>query len=205
MSNPLRISFVTEGPTDYVVLRAVVRALLGGADFEPVALQPELAESLRTKSASGWGGVYFWCLLLVSTNRGPNRRSGVLESAFRVRRCFDRHPGRCRHRPTKLCRLRNQGCSEGRPALRASLSAPGRHDGSAAKRDTWVAKRNGNAAPSRALHAVQEYRNLGSGRVVSGERASGKTEHRMPLGSRRAVAEIRPHQRDSETHRRLSS
>jgi len=71
MSNPLRISFVTEGPTDYVVLRAAVRALLGGADFEPVALQPELDESLRTKSASGWGGVYFWCRQTVAQTGGP--------------------------------------------------------------------------------------------------------------------------------------
>ena len=71
MSNPLRVSFVAEGPTDYVVLRAAVRALLGGADFEPVPLKPELDESLRTKSASGWGGVYFWCRQTVEQTGGP--------------------------------------------------------------------------------------------------------------------------------------
>lgn len=71
MSNPIRVSFVAEGPTDYVVLRAAVRALLGGADFEPVPLKPELDESLRTKSASGWGGVYFWCRQTVEQTGGP--------------------------------------------------------------------------------------------------------------------------------------
>jgi len=71
MSKLLRVSFVVEGPTDYVVLRAVVRALLGGADFEPVPLKPELDESLRTKSASGWGGVYFWCRQMVEQAGGP--------------------------------------------------------------------------------------------------------------------------------------
>lgn len=71
MSNPIRVAFVAEGPTDYVVLRAAVRALLGGRDFEPVPLKPELDESLRTKSASGWGGVYFWCRQTVEQAGGP--------------------------------------------------------------------------------------------------------------------------------------
>src|SRR5437868_1648363 len=71
MSDPLRVAFVAEGPTDYVVLKAAVRALLNGKDFEPVSLKPELDESLRTERASGWGGVYFWCRQVVEQAGGP--------------------------------------------------------------------------------------------------------------------------------------
>lgn len=71
MSEPPRISFVAEGPTDLVLLQAAVRALLGGRDFEPILLKPEVDESLRAKSASGWGGVYFWCRQIVEQASGP--------------------------------------------------------------------------------------------------------------------------------------
>src|ERR1700690_4249921 len=60
MSNPVRVAFVMEGPTDYVVLRAAVRALLAGRDFEPTSIWPELDENLRPKTEGGWGGVYKW-------------------------------------------------------------------------------------------------------------------------------------------------
>lgn len=80
MSKPLRVAFVAEGPTDYVVLRAVVRALLGGRDFEPVPLKPELDETLRTKSASGWGGVYFWCRQTVEQSGGPTSSNPLFAS-----------------------------------------------------------------------------------------------------------------------------
>jgi hypothetical protein len=61
MSNPVRVAFVMEGPTDYVVLRAAVRALLAGRDFEPTIIRPELDENLRPETEGGWGGVYKWC------------------------------------------------------------------------------------------------------------------------------------------------
>lgn len=80
MSKPLRVAFVAEGPTDYVVLRAVVRALLGGRDFEPVPLKPELDETLRTTSASGWGGVYFWCRQTVEQSGGPTSSNPLFAS-----------------------------------------------------------------------------------------------------------------------------
>jgi hypothetical protein len=38
MSNPLRIGFVVEGPTDFVVLESVVAKLLDGREYEPVAV-----------------------------------------------------------------------------------------------------------------------------------------------------------------------
>lgn len=80
MSKPLRVAFVAEGPTDYVVLRAAVRALLGGRDFEPESLKPELDETLRTTSASGWGGVYFWCRQTVEQSGGPTSSNPLFAS-----------------------------------------------------------------------------------------------------------------------------
>ena len=42
MSKPVKVAFVMEGSTDYVVLRAAVRALLNGRDFEPTSVWPIL-------------------------------------------------------------------------------------------------------------------------------------------------------------------
>jgi len=75
MSSLPRIAFVAEGPTDLILLQAAVRALLGGKDFEPVYLAPTVDESLRAKSASGWGGVYFWCRQIVEQAAGPARNN----------------------------------------------------------------------------------------------------------------------------------
>lgn len=75
MSDPLRVAFVTEGPTDLVLLTSAVRALLGGRDFEQVVLQPLMDEALRARNASGWGGVYFWCRQIVEQAAGPSRNN----------------------------------------------------------------------------------------------------------------------------------
>ena len=53
MSKPVRVAFVMEGPTDYVVLRAAVRALLDGRDFEPTNIWPELDKNLRPMTEGG--------------------------------------------------------------------------------------------------------------------------------------------------------
>ncbi|MCY4054291.1 MAG: hypothetical protein OXF67_00170 [Cyanobacteria bacterium MAG CAR4_bin_6] len=64
MSEPLRIAVVVEGPTDSIVLEAIVRSLLAGAEFEFDTLQP--AEDSAVFGANfrlhgpGWGGVYRW-------------------------------------------------------------------------------------------------------------------------------------------------
>jgi hypothetical protein len=71
MSNPVRIAFVMEGPTDYIALRAAVRVLLGGRDFEPTVLWPELDDNLSAQTGGGWGGVYKWCRQLVGQMEGP--------------------------------------------------------------------------------------------------------------------------------------
>ncbi len=79
MSKPVRVAFVMEGPTDYVVLRAAVRALLDGRDFEPTVIWPELDESFAAQTAGGWGGVYRWCRQAVEQVGGPARSNPVFE------------------------------------------------------------------------------------------------------------------------------
>lgn len=64
MSDPLRIALVIEGPTDLVVLKAAVLALLPNRDIEFAVLQPELSEAFqptRPEDGLGWAGVYRWC------------------------------------------------------------------------------------------------------------------------------------------------
>ncbi|MCG2661365.1 MAG: hypothetical protein L6437_14100 [Kiritimatiellae bacterium] len=77
MSKPVRVAFVMEGPTDYVALRAAVRALLNGRDFEPTVIWPELNENLAVHTAGGWGGVYKWCRQAVEQAGGPARKNPI--------------------------------------------------------------------------------------------------------------------------------
>jgi hypothetical protein len=79
MFEPVRVAFVMEGPTDYVALRAAVRALLNGRDFEPTVIWPELDENLAAQSAGGWGGVYKWCRQAVEQAGGPVRSNPIFE------------------------------------------------------------------------------------------------------------------------------
>lgn len=53
----LRIALVAEGPTDYVILEAALKAFLG-RDFVLTQLQPE---ATKPEMGSGWGGVLKWC------------------------------------------------------------------------------------------------------------------------------------------------
>ena len=79
MSKPVRVAFVMEGSTDYVVLRAAVRALLNGRDFEPTSVWPELDENLRPVTEGGWGAVYKWCRQLLDQSDGLARDNPVFE------------------------------------------------------------------------------------------------------------------------------
>jgi hypothetical protein len=79
MFKPMRVAFVLEGPTDFVVLRAALRSILNGRDFEPTVLQPELDQNLAAESAGGWGGVYKWCRQAVEQAGGPSRENPVFE------------------------------------------------------------------------------------------------------------------------------
>jgi hypothetical protein len=75
MSKPIRIAFVVEGATDYIVLRAAIRSLLNGRDFVPTNIWPELDQTFRPKTEGGWGAVYKWCRQIVEQAGGPAREN----------------------------------------------------------------------------------------------------------------------------------
>lgn len=64
MSDPLRIAVAAEGPTDALVLEAILSALLPDEEFEFQTLQPEgslaFTPNLFAGTGSGWAGVYGW-------------------------------------------------------------------------------------------------------------------------------------------------
>ena len=64
MSDPLRIAAAVEGPTDAIVLQAVLSALLPDTDFEFQTLQPEGSVAFDSApsgiTGTGWVGVYRW-------------------------------------------------------------------------------------------------------------------------------------------------
>ena len=61
----LRVAIAVEGPTDKVVIEAIVDTLLGGTDFELQVLQPEgshvFGSAIGGVRGLGWSGVYRWC------------------------------------------------------------------------------------------------------------------------------------------------
>ncbi|MFH1139719.1 MAG: hypothetical protein V1816_26890 [Pseudomonadota bacterium] len=63
MSDPIRVAFVVEGPTDFIILRAIVERLLKGNDFVPQVLQPEISDAFKITPGDdgGWPGIYRWC------------------------------------------------------------------------------------------------------------------------------------------------
>jgi hypothetical protein len=73
MSDPLRIGFVVEGPTDFVVLESVVARLLDGREFEPVAVQPLLSSAFGATTGGGWTSIYLWCRQIVDQAGGAAR------------------------------------------------------------------------------------------------------------------------------------
>jgi len=73
MSEPLRIALVAEGPTDRVVIRSALRAILGIRPFVLQQLQPE-GSLVFGEMGAGWAGVYRWCRQ--STARGGGRLRG---------------------------------------------------------------------------------------------------------------------------------
>lgn len=62
-SQSLRIGLVVEGPTDYLMLEAVINRLLSGRSATFTYMQPEYSfafEPIGTEGG-GWPGVYRWC------------------------------------------------------------------------------------------------------------------------------------------------
>lgn len=65
----LRIALVAEGPTDYEIIQAALKAILPHP-FVLVQIQPEATQPLL---GAGWGGVLKWC------HAASQRHRGVLE------------------------------------------------------------------------------------------------------------------------------
>jgi hypothetical protein len=79
MSDPVKIGLVSEGITDYLVLRAAIESMLEGRSFILTSLQPEGSVAFTGRGQSGpfgggWKGVYKWCLQ--SAKRGSGSLSG---------------------------------------------------------------------------------------------------------------------------------
>lgn len=79
MSEPLRVAAAVEGPTDAIVLQAILDRLLGDAEFELQILQPEGSVSFGAPRG-GWGGVYRWCRQSVDEGGGSVSGSRVLSN-----------------------------------------------------------------------------------------------------------------------------
>lgn len=73
MSDPLRIAVVAEGPTDTIVIKAILNAVGNGSHFIVTQLQPEGSVAFGALGG-GWSGVYHWCKQ--STLRGQGRLAG---------------------------------------------------------------------------------------------------------------------------------
>ena len=79
MSEPLRISAVVEGPTDAIVLRASLEALLRDTDFVFQTLQPEGSVAFGS-TGTGWVGVYRWSRQSACEGSGSVSGSSVLSN-----------------------------------------------------------------------------------------------------------------------------
>ena len=81
MSDPLRVAAVVEGPTDSVVLQAILEASLPGVEFEFQTLQPEESVAFGVtnfrRAGGGWPGVYRWSCQAVEEADGAVRDSVV--------------------------------------------------------------------------------------------------------------------------------
>ena len=82
MSEPLRIAAVIEGPTDAIVLEAILSALLPDTDFEFQTLQPEGSVAFGSapfnRTGVGWVGVYRWSRQSVCEGGGSVSGSSAL-------------------------------------------------------------------------------------------------------------------------------
>ncbi|MBU0968658.1 MAG: hypothetical protein KKA54_20025 [Proteobacteria bacterium] len=77
-----RIYFVTEGPTDQIVIEGLIDYWLGGEDFIPRYIQPPssaYADGLDTNLSDGWKGVRDWCV--GKRMGGPAGRDEALKQA----------------------------------------------------------------------------------------------------------------------------
>ena len=84
MSEPLRFAVAAEGPTDAIVLEAILNALLPDGEFVFQTLQPEgsaaFGSALFGRTGAGWAGVYRWSRQAVSEGDGSVSGSSVLSN-----------------------------------------------------------------------------------------------------------------------------
>ena len=82
MSEPLRIAAAVEGPTDAIVLKAILKALLQDEEFEFQTLQPEGSDAFGSAPSgstdAGWVGVYRWSRQSLREGGGSVSGSSVL-------------------------------------------------------------------------------------------------------------------------------
>ena len=82
MSEPLRIAAAVEGPTDSIVVRAILNSVLADTEFEFHTLQPEGSVafgSVQSRTTGvGWVGVYRWSRQAVCEGGGSVSGSSAL-------------------------------------------------------------------------------------------------------------------------------
>ena len=65
MSELIRVAIAVEGPTDEVVIDAIVDTILGESDYELQVLQPDgsraFGNAVGGERGLGWHGVFRWC------------------------------------------------------------------------------------------------------------------------------------------------
>ena len=79
MSDPVRIGFIVEGPTDFVVLEAIVARLLAGREYEAISLQPTLSVALAPLNGGGWTAVYLWCRQTIELSGGTIQNNPLFD------------------------------------------------------------------------------------------------------------------------------
>ena len=80
MSDPLKVGLIFEGPTDFVVLRAAIAALLENREFEITTVQPALSNALAPRTGGGWTAVYLWCRQVLEQARGQARDNALFNT-----------------------------------------------------------------------------------------------------------------------------
>ena len=82
MYEPLRVAVAVEGPTDVILLQAILSGILQDVEFELQTLQPEGSVAFGASSfcrpGVGWVGVYRWCRQAASEGGGHVSSSSVL-------------------------------------------------------------------------------------------------------------------------------
>ncbi len=82
MSDPVRVAAAVEGPTDEIVLEAILKCIMGSVEFDLQILQPERSSAFGSVSPSrtglGRGGVYRWCRQSAEEGGGSVSGSWVL-------------------------------------------------------------------------------------------------------------------------------